>query len=186
MARRQCAVCTHFHVREINERLLLGESRRSLAREYGINRNSIDRHWWQCIPQDVKAAAGVQASSDGEVRLDVIDGTLLLGQMARVYERAVSLLDTLEDDMATGDGKVDRRAVVAALREVRQSLVDLAKLNDNVADRQSGTEQEHEDGAIDAAILKALEARDVQVNPQDVPRSHEPWPVPALEAGPPS
>lgn len=159
-----------------------GDSCRSVAHRFGLSPDAVERHWRNHAP---RMAAGAAGSGDGLERLDVIDGTVLLASMARVVQRAQGLLDNLEDEMTTGEGKVDRRAVVAALREVRQSLVDLAKLNDNVRSQQAGDEAQSEVPSIDAAIVAALQARDVPVDVAQAERE-APWAVPALPAGPPS
>lgn len=98
----------------------------------------------------------------------------MLGAMAETHSRALSLLDDLEAQVQAGEGRVKATAVVAALREVRQSLVDLAKLNDSERDRQARTEQTSERPDVDALILDVLAERGIgpgaEPEPQDVQR----------------
>ena len=155
-----CQVCRHPRLVDIHAALLSGTPRRRVARLYGLDRNAVDRHWWQHMPADMRAAAA--SAGGGPVSMEVLDGRVLLGQAAEVYERAVDLLDRLEQQMSRPGARVDTRSVVAALREQRQALETLAKLNYLVADRPTAME-EVERPEIDAAIVRALEARGVEV-----------------------
>lgn len=168
----------HPRVVELHERVLTGElSRRGAAREYGLNRGAMDRHWAKHVPAAMRDAL---ARNDAQPKtVAMIQGDALLGQATDVYERAVALFDTLEAELLRG-GMVDRRAVVAALKEQRGALETVAKLAFAVQDRGSrGVETERP--GIDAAIIEALEARDFAVTETAQPQYAEP---PQLEAGP--
>jgi hypothetical protein len=172
---RACQVCRHPRLTDIHEALLSGVPRREVARRFGLERSAVDRHFKMHIPDAVRAAA----QQAGPVRMSVIDGGVLLGQAAEVYERAVDLFDRLEEQLSTG--AVDTRSVVAALREQRQALETLAKLNYVVADRPQAPEKV-EAPAIDAAIVAALEARRIAV---DRVEESAPSPAPPRALPPP-
>lgn len=110
-----------------------------------------------------------------------LDGAVLLGLAAEQYERASTLLDRMEAKMSEPLAKVDARSVVAALREVRQSVETLAKLSFAVQDRP-GKPDALEAPELDAAIRRALEARDVTVG--DAAPTHEHSTRPVLELMP--
>lgn len=162
-----CQVCRHPRLVDIHAALLSGTPRRRVARTFGVDRNAVDRHWWQHMPDDMRAAAA--SAGGGPVSMEVLDGRVLLGQAAEIYERAVDLLDRLEEQMSRPGAKVDTRSVVAALREQRQALETLAKINYLVADRPVRMDEAPRP-EIDAAILRALEARGVTVEPDDARR----------------
>lgn len=113
--------------------------------------------------------------------MQALDGAVLLGLAAEQYERSTTLLDRLEADMSVKGKAVDSRSVVAALREVRQSVETLAKLSFAVQDRP-GKPDALEAPELDAAIRRALEARDVSVD--DAPASEQRAPRPVLELMP--
>lgn len=119
----------------------------------------MDRHWWNCLTEQMRAAAQSESTA---LRLDAIDGGVLLGQAAIIHERSIGLLDELERRLHSDEEEVDTRSVVAALREVRASLESLAKLSFAVQDRPAPPTAE-ERPSIDAAILQALEKRNVDV-----------------------
>lgn len=152
MSHVQCTVCRHPKVVEINGRLLAGEARARIAREYGLSDDAVGRHWAKHIPDAMRAAQDV---SDGEglPRLAVIEGEILLGQAGEILIRAKALLASLDRD------DVDPRARVFALAEVRKSLESLAKLNVMVAEQGKGKIAASQAPEIDAAIVRALEER---------------------------
>jgi len=102
------------------------------------------------------------AENAGPVRIGVIEGEVLLGQAAALYERALELLDDLDRR------GMDQRARVAAYREVRMALETLAKLSFAVEDRGRAPEGSTMP-ALDAAIIDALRARDVNVDVRSTP-----------------
>lgn len=155
---QHCTVCARPDVREVNDALIRGRSRRQVAREYGIHSSTLDRHWWRCIPEDVQDAV-----SAGETEgIDVLDGRSLLAAMEHVVHAAVGLFERLEAEMRDDSKQVDRRAIVASLREVRASIESTAKLSFAVQDRPAPV-QESDRPELDAAIFNALRARDVAV-----------------------
>lgn len=107
-------------------------------------------------------AAANAADAGGTQGIDILDGRQLLLAMQQTMMAAVKLYEKLEGELMDETKAVDRRAVVASLREVRASIESTAKLSFAVQDRPSPPE-ETERGEIDAAILKALAARDIEV-----------------------
>ncbi len=170
-----CQVCTHPELVEIHQALLTGSPRRRVARAYGLDPSAMSRHWRLHIPAAIRGAAQRAEDSTGPAKLSSLDGSSLLGLAAEQYERSKLLLDQLQENMdragPTGLG-IDVRAIVAALREVRQSVETLAKLSFAVADRP-GQPEHSESPMIDAAIVKALESRGISVSSQPVTTDSE-------------
>lgn len=183
MAGSRCQVCTSPDLVAIHEQLLLGAPRRRVARVFGLSHDAMDRHWWKHMPAAMKAAAARATDERGPMSMQALDGEVLLGLAGEQYERSVALLDRLEDQMSVKGARVDARSIVAALREVRQSVETLGKLSFAVQDRP-GKPEALEAPAIDAAIRRALETRDVIVT-DDEPASSTPGaPRPVLELMP--
>lgn len=158
----RCQVCASAYLADIHAALLSGTPRRRVARQFGLSHDALDRHWWKHVPDAMRAGAALAADAAGPPSLAAIDGAVLLGLAAEQYERSTALLDRLEADMSVPGKAIDSRSVVAALREVRQSVETLAKLGFAVQDRP-GKPEALEAPELDAAIRKALEARDVVV-----------------------
>jgi len=53
---QHCKICTHPNVKEINERLVKGDSNRILATEYGVTESCLHRHKLKHIPQSLTKA----------------------------------------------------------------------------------------------------------------------------------
>ena len=164
---QRCQVCIDPEVVAIHEALLSGKPRRAVAREFGLDRNAMDRHWRLHVPAQLRAAAARAEDDKGPLRIESLNGDVLLGLAAEQYERSKDLLDRLETQMSMPGAKVDVRAVVASLREVRQSVESLAKLSFSVSDRPAVPVQSTS-LAIDAAIVAALERRNVVVEAEQV------------------
>lgn len=178
----RCQVCVSPALADIHAALLSGIPRRRVARTFGLSHDAIDRHWAKHIPDAMRAAAAIAADAAGPVSMQALDGAVLLGLAAEQYERSTTLLDRLEADMSVKGKAVDSRSVVAALREVRQSVETLAKLSFAVQDRP-GKPDALEAPELDAAIRRALVARDVDID--DTPASDAPHaPRPVLELMP--
>lgn len=159
--------------------MLSGRAISAIAREFGLDRNALMRHR-DAHMADAMRDAAEEARAGGEPRrLGSIEGDVLLGQAAEMYQRAMSTLQDLE---VPGQ---DQRARVSALREVRACLEFLAKLSFQVEDRGAGKITQTEAPAIDAAIIAALEARGVGVEETapSAARSEGPREPLALESG---
>jgi hypothetical protein len=162
----RCQVCASPDLLAIHEDLLTGTPRRRVARTYGLDHSAMDRHWRLHIPAAVRGAAQ-RAEDSTPSRVDAITGDLLLGLAADQFERARDLLDTLESKMSIPGAVIDVRAVVASLREVRQSVETLAKMSHSVEDRPQHAKASTAP-SIDAAIMRALESRGVSVDDAQV------------------
>lgn len=176
----RCQVCASPDVVQIHEALLAGVPRRRIARNFGLDHSAMDRHWKLHVPAQMRGASARAQDARGPTSIDALSGDVLVGLAAEQYERAESLLDRLEQQMAVPGARVDTRSVVAALREVRSSVETLAKLSFAVQDRPQRA-AESESPAIDAAIMAALRARDVAV---DEPAPESPSVHRVLELGP--
>lgn len=176
----RCQVCISADIVAIHEALLAGVARRRVARNFGLDHSAMDRHWKLHMPAQMRAASARAQDARGPVTIDALSGDVLVGLAAEQYERSEALLDRLEQQMSIPGAKVDTRSVVAALREVRQSVETLAKLSFAVQDRPQRA-AESESPAIDAAIMAALRARDVAV---DEPAPESPSVHRVLELGP--
>jgi len=128
------------------------------------------RHWKNHMPAQMKGAAARAEDEKGPDRVDVVNGDVLLGLAAAQYERSKDMLDDLEQRMAMPGAIVDVRAVVASLREVRQAIETLAKLSFAVEDRPARPAAS-ENLSIDAAIIKALEERQIHVEARTAPEA---------------
>lgn len=126
---------------------------------FGVDRNAIIRHVEKHMPDQMRQAAEEAHASAGPTRVSPIEGEVLLGQFAEVYQRAMDTLVDLEKP-----GK-DQRARVSALREVRACLEGLAKLSFAIEDRGRGKIDQTGAPAIDAAIILALNERGIGVEP---------------------
>lgn len=176
----RCQVCIHPQIVQIHENILAGVSRRRVARAYGIDPSAMARHWTKHMPAQMKGAAARAEDEAGPPKVDVVNGDVLLGLAAQQYERSKQMLDDLEERMNLPGAVIDVRAVVASLREVRQAIETLAKLSFAVEDRPARP-QASENLSIDAAIIKALEERQVSVDVRQAPEEREPRVGPPLE-----
>ncbi len=111
---RTCSVCLHPESLAINEALILeGRSNRATASQYGLDKEAIRRHK-QHIPELLLNAR--DDLSDFEM-----DSILL-----KIEHLEQETLRQLEE--AKTDEEMDRRVVLAAIREQRQNIELLAKL----------------------------------------------------------
>ncbi len=119
---RPCTVCTHPDHETIDRDLLSGTPYRAVGKRYGVGTSAVFRHKRDHITQLIAQAVEARGVRDLEY------GDDLLGQLQSLNGRAMSILDDAE---ASGD----RRAELAAIREVR-SIIELnAKLCGQIAER---------------------------------------------------
>ena len=145
---RPCTVCTHPDHLLIDAALLDGASLSSLARAYGLIRQSIGRHVQSGHLADAVRTADAQA---GEIRTEA-----LADSIAGLHARTLALLTEAE---TAKEGKV----AIAAVREARQqieTLMSLRLVQLNAPDSSDADERPE----IDEAIIAALEARGDTVN----------------------
>lgn len=123
--------------------LVAGRSASSLAKQYGIGKDSVQRHRRNCLPDRL---AAVQAAQE----VEVLSAEALLAEVQRVKARAEELCDLA----ALGD---DIKAQASTLRELRQTVELLAKLSFAAADRP-GRNADESRPDIDALILEHVRA----------------------------
>ena len=176
-----CTVCSHLARDHIDRALVRGESLASLSRQYGPSVHALGRHRRNCIPAAMWEAMEAEEADSSTDTGSIARGQALLQQAVGVYRRAARMLDELEAD------RVDARARVAGLREVRQALETLAKLTWAVEDRGGLDREASTAPAIDAAITAALAARGVTVERPDEQHTPQAWrEALALPPGPPA
>ena len=110
--KRECTVCTHPAIDEINERLISGGSIRATADEFGLNRGAIWKHKSNHIPKLMIQAKALQ----DENRAD-----MLLDQLERIYGKAWDLVEKADSDKKY-------QAAATCLKEARSCLELLARL----------------------------------------------------------
>lgn len=116
----RCQVCLHRDLAVLEERLHSGEPHARVARTFGVSRWSVDRHVREHLPPAPKAVEPVITGH--VVELEDLDGRLV--RLEAVLTNAM--------DQAVRSGKTAN--LVAAGREVRQTLMDLARLRGQLAD----------------------------------------------------
>ena len=117
---RQCTVCAHNDIEEINRLLLCSDSYRDLARQFGLSKDALARHKESHIPKELLKSNDIQEIAKADV---------LLVQLEEIREKTLSLLDKAE---RAADTRV-YGAPVAYLREVREQIKLLAELEGRLA-----------------------------------------------------
>jgi len=117
---RQCTVCAHNDIEEINRLLLCSDSYRDLARQFGLSKDALARHKESHIPTELLKSNDIQEIAKADV---------LLVQLEEIREKTLSLLDKAE---RAADTRV-YGAPVAYLREVREQIKLLAELEGRLA-----------------------------------------------------
>ena len=117
---RQCTVCAHADLEEINKLLLCSDSYRAIARQFGLSKDALARHKESHIPKELLKSNDIQ---------EIAKADALLAQLGEVREKTLSLLDKAEK---AADTRV-YGAPVAYLREVREQIKLLAELEGRLA-----------------------------------------------------
>lgn len=117
---RQCTVCAHADLEEINKLLLCSDSYRAIARQFGLSKDALARHKESHIPKELLKSNDIQ---------EIAKADALLVQLGEVREKTLSLLDKAEK---AADTRV-YGAPVAYLREVREQIKLLAELEGRLA-----------------------------------------------------
>ena len=117
---RQCTVCAHKDLEEINRLLLCSDSYRDIARQFGLSKDALARHKESHIPKELLKSNDIQ---------EIAKADALLVQLGEVREKTLSLLDKAEK---AADTRV-YGAPVAYLREVREQIKLLAELEGRLA-----------------------------------------------------
>jgi len=106
MGGQTCTVCVHEAKEAIDQALVAGGSRRTIANQYGVSDAAVGRHRQNHLPATLVKAAEAQESARGGRLLDRVDG---------LVEKALSVLKDAEN---TKDG----RLALGAIREARNCL----------------------------------------------------------------
>ena len=117
---RQCTVCAHKDLEEINKLLLCSDSYRDIARQFRLSKDALARHKESHIPTELLKSNDIQ---------EIAKADALLVQLGEVREKTLSLLDKAEK---AADTRV-YGAPVAYLREVREQIKLLAELEGRLA-----------------------------------------------------
>ncbi len=107
-----CTVCRHNDLNKINSELIQGLTPYELARYYSLNRNSMQRHFENHLPQQLVKANEARA---------VTNADRLLSEMQLLHERTENILTKAEE---TNNPLVALRAI----REMRGNFELLAKI----------------------------------------------------------
>ena len=67
---RQCTVCAHADLEEINKLLLCSDSYRAIARQFGLSKDALARHKESHIPKELLKSNDIQeiAKADGKTQ----------------------------------------------------------------------------------------------------------------------
>ena len=123
---RQCTVCAHKDLDEINKLLLCSDSYRDLARQFGLSKDALARHKESHIPEELLKSNDIQEIAKADV---------LLVQLGEIREKTLSLLDKAEQ---AADTRV-YGAPVAYLREAREQIKLIAELEGRLASQPQVT-----------------------------------------------
>ena len=124
-----CVVCAHKSARAINRRLTEGETAQSVAKAWGINPRTMQRHFSGCIQQVVKAVTTMEepalpAVGTGELvpltQKELAIGADVVYRMADLQAKTLALLDSIP--------VIKVSAACAVIREARQNYALIARL----------------------------------------------------------
>jgi len=161
---RTCTICRHVEREAIDAALIERHSFRSIADQFGVSKTSLIRHSDDHLPAmlvEAKAAA------------DVAHADTILAQVQSLRDRALKVLDTVEEDK-------DWRIALGAIREARACIELLGKLAGELQDGATvNVFVSPEWQTVQTAILDALaphpDARlAVAAALQDIPTHHAP------------
>ncbi len=110
---RDCNVCSHEDRNIIDQRLITGTPTRQIAAEFGLGRESVNRHKKNHLPAELlksKKLAEITAADS------------LICRVEGLYDKALTLLNKAEVD-----GKWT--AATGAIKEARSSLELIAKIS---------------------------------------------------------
>jgi hypothetical protein len=115
---RNCSICEHPQVAEINAALVRGKSFRNIAKQFSVSVAALFRHR-QHLPSDLVKAQEAQ---------EVARADSLLEQVAKLRDKALSIL-------AKAEQAGDLRTALQGVREAKGCLELLAKLQGELQER---------------------------------------------------
>ncbi len=89
---RQCTVCAHKDLDEINRLLLCSDSIAGIARDFAVSEDALRRHLDNHVPKTLAASPSAK---------EITDADKLLSEIETVKARALSLLDKAEEAQDT-------------------------------------------------------------------------------------
>ncbi len=117
---RDCKVCAHEDKNIIDQRLISGTPTRTIADEFGIGRESVNRHKKNHLPVELLKSKKLAEISAADELIERVEG---------LFNKALLLLDKAE-----ADGKYS--AAASAIKEARSSLELIGKISGEL---KSGT-----------------------------------------------
>ncbi len=119
---RSCTVCRHERLREIDQALVAGQSRRAVGAKYGVSPDSVKRHAAAHLPVQ---AVQRQALSEAQEGLD------LTRQLAAINAAALAILD---EARKAGRPETALRAIdrVVKTLEVQVKVLETQELEDRI------------------------------------------------------
>lgn len=119
-----CTCCAHPHVAKINRDLVAGVPKTQVAAKFGLKPDAIRRHWDNHVDEEQRREIALQIRTD---RAQKVANTLNAGdvEIDSSLKRVIAEIDGLLQR-----AKADNNDPLAlmSLREMRNALMDLAKL----------------------------------------------------------
>ena len=136
MGGQTCTVCTHEAKEAIDQALVAGGSRRTIANQYGLSDAAVGRHRENHLPATLVKAAEAQDEAHG----------------SRLLDQAQGLVDEALASMERSKAAGKERDVLGGIREARHSLELTGRITGELRDNnRDGTP----DTALDAIIKLA-------------------------------
>ena len=123
---RPCTVCSHPHVCKIDEMLVLRSStQQQIADSFGLHYDAIRRHFTNHVPEEKRREIVLAHSvADKQSVADALNGERI--EVDRGLRRIVREIDAL---LQRAKKNGDDPMALMSLREMRTTLMDLAKLH---------------------------------------------------------
>ena len=118
---RQCTVCAHNDIEEINRLLLCSDSYRDIARQFALSKDALSRHKESHIPELLSKSADLKAE---------VESTQGNQTLAEVRELKVTALEIL----AVAQGAGDLKTALMGIREARSCLELCMKAEGQIKD----------------------------------------------------
>ena len=116
----KCSVCKHPKRFEIDRLLLSGEgTNRSIAKDYGLDHNAVQRHRSKHI---------APALAKAKEHREIVEATSVLGDVSMIRSRLLALLD-----IAESEGNVKDTCTV--IKELRATVELLARVNGEIENK---------------------------------------------------
>ena len=113
---RNCTVCSHDEVHQINVELVSRKGYRRIATERGVSEEALRRHAREHIPELLTMAADAEQAAHADTLLDRIEA------LQRRTEEALTKAEESEDAFATFRGISEMRRNLELIGEVSKQL----------------------------------------------------------------